>query len=114
MDGLLGAAALGDIGKFFPDSDSKYKGISSLKLLERVMDILKEAGWFPVNVDITIIAEEPKMAGFIEEMRANLAKTLLLDVSAVSVKATTTEGMGFTGRAEGIAAQAIVLIVSTS
>lgn len=110
MDALLGAAALGDIGRHFPDSDPAYAGISSLKLLEKVGDLLKEAGYRPVNIDATVICEKPKVAPHIEAMRENIAKTLDMDISAVNIKGTTTEQLGFTGRGEGIAVQAVSMI----
>lgn len=110
MDALLGAAALGDIGRHFPDSDPAYAGISSLKLLEKVGDLLKEAGYRPVNIDATVICEKPKVAPHIEAMRENIAKALDMDISAVNIKGTTTEQLGFTGRGEGIAAQAVSMI----
>lgn len=110
-DALLGAAALGDIGRHFPDSDPAYKGISSLLLLEKAVDLLKEAGFRPVNADVTIVAQAPKLAPYIEQMRENVAKALRLPVSQVSVKATTTEHMGYEGRGEGISANATALIV---
>lgn len=110
MDALLGAAALGDIGKHFPDSDDKYKGISSIKLLEEVGRILSEAGFTIGNIDSTIVAQKPKLAGFLENMRGNIASALQITVNQVSVKATTEEHLGFTGREEGIAAQAVALI----
>ena len=110
MDALLGAAALGDIGQHFPDSDPEYEGASSLDLLRRVVQILEENGFFPGNIDSTIIAQKPKMAGYIKKMRENIAKALGLPVSRVSVKATTEEGLGFTGRGEGISAQAVCLL----
>lgn len=110
MDALLGAAALGDIGRHFPDSDPAYAGISSLKLLEKVGGLLKEAGYRPVNIDATVICEKPKVAPHIEAMRENIAKALDMDISAVNIKGTTTEQLGFTGRGEGIAAQAVSMI----
>lgn len=112
MDALLGAAALGDIGKLFPDTDEKYKGADSISLLEEVGKALKEAGYSVVNIDSTIIAQAPKMRPYIEQMRKRIAKALNLDYSVISVKATTEEGLGFTGRKEGIAASAICLIES--
>lgn len=112
MDALLGAAALGDIGKLFPDTDEKYKGADSISLLEEVGKVLKEAGYSVVNIDSTIIAQAPKMRPYIEQMRKRIAKALNLDYSVISVKATTEEGLGFTGRKEGIAASAICLIES--
>lgn len=110
-DALLGAAALGDIGKHFPDSDERYKGASSMRLLEEVNRLIQEKGYSVNNVDATIIAQKPKMAPHIEEMRKNIASALNMDVEGVNVKATTTEGLGFTGTGEGIAAQAIASIV---
>lgn len=109
-DALLGAAALGDIGKHFPDSDERYKGISSLLLLEQVALLLKENGWRVENVDSTIIAQSPRLAPYIEAMRANIAAALGMDLGAVSVKATTEEHLGFTGQKLGIAAHAVCLI----
>lgn len=111
-DALLGAAALGDIGKHFPDTDPKYKGISSLLLLEEVGKLLEEKFYFVENIDATIIAQAPKMRPYIDEMRANIAKALCIDIDQVNVKATTEEGLGFTGTGEGISAQAICLLVS--
>lgn len=110
MDSLLGAAALGDIGKFFPDSDPKYKDADSLKLLWEVVGIVKEAGYKVVNIDCTICAQEPKLAPYIDEMRENIATACGHHVGAVSVKATTEEGLGFTGKLEGISATAVCLI----
>ena len=112
MDALLGAAALGDIGKHFPDNDPAYKGADSLMLLGRVGEILSEEGYVIENIDSTIIAQKPKMAPHIEQMRENIADTLGLDISRVNVKATTEEGLGFTGTGEGISAQAVALIMS--
>lgn len=109
-DALLGAAALGDIGKHFPDTDPQYKGISSLKLLAHVGDLLNEKGYTIGNIDSTIAAQRPKLAPYILQMRENIAHTLGIDVDRVSVKATTTEHLGFEGREEGISAQAIALI----
>ena len=113
-DALLGAAALGDIGKHFPDTDEKYKGISSLILLKEVGALLEEKGFYINNIDATIIAQAPKMRPHIENMRKNIADALALDVSQVNVKATTEEGLGFTGSGEGISAQAICLISEAS
>ena len=110
MDALLGAAALGDIGKFFPDTDERYKGADSLMLMREVRQILDENGFKIENVDSTIIAQAPKMSPHIEEMRRKIAEALGIDVSQVSVKATTEERLGFTGRGEGISAQAVALI----
>ena len=109
-DALLGAAALGDIGKLFPDSDPAYKGISSLILLKEVGDRLRSAGYIICNIDATIIAQAPKMRPYVDEMRKNTAGCLGLDVDCVNIKATTEEGLGFTGSGEGIAAQAVCLI----
>lgn len=111
MDAMLGAAALGDIGKHFPDSDPAYKGISSLLLLKRVGELLNEHGYQVGNLDATIIAQRPKMAPHIEKMRENIAGTLGIAESQVNVKATTEEHLGFTGREEGIASQAVCLLI---
>lgn len=110
MDALLGAAALGDIGRHFPDTDDRYKGISSIRLLEEVKRILSEAGYTLNNADITIIAQRPKLLPYIEQMRKNIAEALNADISRISVKATTTERLGFAGREEGIAAEAVCTI----
>ncbi len=110
MDALLGAAALGDIGKLFPDHDPAYAGADSRKLLERVAAILEEKHYCIGNVDCTVIAQRPKLAPFIQQMRQNIAETLGLSIDRVSVKATTEEGLGFTGEGLGIAAQAIALL----
>lgn len=112
MDALLGAAALGDIGKHFPDTDPAYKGISSIKLLEKVGELLEENHVFIENIDATIIAQAPKMRPHIDSMRENIAKALLIDVGQVNVKATTEEGLGFTGSGEGISSQAICLVTT--
>lgn len=109
-DSLLGAAALGDIGKHFPDSDEKYKNADSLVLLQRVAELLAQKGYSTVNVDATVIAQAPKLAPHIEKMRQNIAQALGVEVDFVSVKATTEEGLGFTGNKEGIAAHAVCLI----
>ena len=111
-DALLGAAALGDIGKWFPDKDPAYKDADSLLLLKRVSMLLERHGFRVINVDTTILAQEPKLAPHIHDMRLNIAKTLGLDISLVSVKATTEEGLGFTGEKLGIAAHAVCLIES--
>ena len=111
-DALLGAAALGDIGKHFPDTDPQYKGISSLRLLSHVGELLKEHGYRIGNIDSTVVAQRPKLAPHIERMRRNIATTLGLDIDQVSVKATTTEHLGFEGRQEGISAQAVAIIES--
>lgn len=110
MDALLGAAAAGDIGKLFPDNDEAFRGISSLELLRRVKMHLAEKNYKIVNVDATIIAQAPKLSPYREAMRENLAKVMEVDVEQVSVKATTEEHLGFTGRGEGIAAHAVCLI----
>ena len=112
MDALLGAAALGDIGKHFPDTDEAYRGASSMMLMRRVRGILDENGYSVCNVDATIIAQAPKMRPYIDEMRQNIAEALGIGISDVSVKATTEEHLGFTGRGEGISVQAVALITS--
>ncbi len=112
MDALLGAAALGDIGKHFPDTDEAFRGISSLKLLEHVGELLDKECFLIENIDATIIAQAPKMRPYIDKMRENIAKTLGIDISQVNVKATTEEGLGFTGSGEGISSQAICLLTS--
>lgn len=111
MDALLGAAALGDIGKHFPDTDPAYKGISSILLLRHVAELLKKNGYAIGNVDATIIAQKPKMVPHILKMRENMAEAMGISVDCLNVKATTEEGLGFTGREEGIAAQAICLLI---
>lgn len=111
-DALLGAAALRDIGYHFPDTDPTYKGADSRCLLRRVVELVADAGYRIGNVDITIIAQSPKLSPFIEEMRQSVASCLGVDTAAVSVKATTTERLGFTGRGEGIAAQAVALLAA--
>ncbi len=111
-DALLGAAALGDIGKHFPDSDPAYKGISSLILLEKVGELLDENCFLIENIDATIIAQAPKMRPYIDTMRENIAKALGIDVTQVNVKATTEEGLGFTGTGEGISSQAICMLTT--
>ena len=110
MDALLGAAALGDIGKHFPDTDERYRGISSLKLLAHVGGLLEECSYVIENIDATVIAQRPKLRPYIEEMERRIADTLGIDRSQVNVKATTEEHLGFTGREEGIAAQAVCLL----
>lgn len=107
MDAILGAASQGDIGKHFPDNDNQYKGVSSLKLLEQVISIIEAKNYKIENIDSVIVAQKPKLAPFIEEMRNNLAKTMKIPVEDVNVKATTTEGLGFTGSGDGIASYAI-------
>lgn len=111
-DALLGAAALGDIGKHFPDSDPAYKGIPSLLLLEKVGMLLDRKGYLIENIDATIIAQAPKMRPYIDTMRENIAEVLNINVEQVNVKATTEEGLGFTGRGEGISSQAICMLTS--
>lgn len=111
-DALLGAAALGDIGKHFPDTDPAYKGISSLLLLKRVGELIEEKGFLIENIDATIIAQAPKMRPHIDAMRKNIAEALGILVEQVNVKATTEEGLGFTGSGEGISSQAICLLTS--
>ena len=110
MDALLGAVALGDIGKHFPDTDPAYKGADSLVLLDHVVKLLAEHGWQVGNVDATIVAQKPKLAPFIPQMRQNLAHRMKVDLSQVNVKATTEEKLGFTGSEEGIAAHAVALL----
>jgi 2-C-methyl-D-erythritol 2,4-cyclodiphosphate synthase len=110
MDALLGALALGDIGKHFPDTDDRYLGISSMLLLEKVMELVRAAGASVSNIDATVIAQRPRLAEHIDAVRASLAAALGVDVSRVSVKATTEEKLGFTGRGEGIAAHAVALL----
>ena len=110
MDALLGAAALGDIGKHFPDTDPAYKGISSIKLLEKVGELLEENHVFIENIDATVIAQKPKLRPYIEEMEQNIADTLHLAKNQVNVKATTEEHLGFTGREEGISANAVCML----
>ena len=110
MDALLGAAALGDIGQLFPDSDAAYAGADSIALLERVTALLREHGWQVGNVDATVVAQAPRLAPYIPEMRRRLAEAMGLDVDCVSVKATTEERLGFTGSGGGMAAHAVALI----
>ena len=110
MDSLLGALALGDIGYHFPDTDCKYKNISSLTLLHNVSKLIKEKGYTIGNIDSTIIAQNPKLLPYIKEMRINISKTLNIDLDKISIKATTEEGLGFTGLEEGISTQSICLL----
>ena len=110
MDGMLGALALGDIGKHFPDTDEKYKGADSMKLLKCVNDLINKKGYEVNNIDSIIIAQSPKMAPHIDQMRKNIAQVLNTDVDNISVKATTEEGLGFTGTKQGISAQSICLL----
>lgn len=111
-DALLGAAALGDIGKHFPDNDDRYKDIDSLVLLEKVCELIRNKGYEISNVDSTILAQAPKLRPYIDEMRSKLAKAMKLYIDELSVKATTEERLGFTGREEGIAAHAVVLLMT--
>ena len=111
MDSLLGAAALGDIGKHFPDTDEKYKGISSIKLLTFVGELLKKNNFEILNIDSTIIAQAPKMAPHILKMRENVSKAMNIDIDCVSIKATTEEGLGFTGNKQGISCQSICSLI---
>lgn len=113
MDSLLGAAALGDIGKHFPDTDERYSGISSILLLKNVGELLASKNYRVVNIDSVIIAQKPKMAPHIEKMRQNIADALKIEIDQVSVKATTEEGLGFTGRSEGISSQSVCLLENT-
>ena len=110
MDAMLGAAALGDIGKLFPDSDAAYKGIDSMILLREVARVISEKGYTLGNADCTIIAQKPKLASYLPQMRQNIADVLGVDLDSISVKATTEERMGFTGSCEGIASHAVVLL----
>ena len=110
MDALLGAAALGDIGKHFPDTDPQYKGISSMKLLEHVRLILEKNGYVVENIDATVIAQKPKLRPYIAQMEENIAKTLGIAKEQINIKATTEEGLGFTGTEEGISSQAICML----
>lgn len=109
-DSLLGAAALGDIGKHFPDTDESFKGANSLLLLEKVCALLKEKGYKIVNIDATVLAQRPKLKDYIEKMRENIARACKTDIDAISVKATTEEGLGFTGTGEGISAHSVCLL----
>ena len=110
MDSMLGALALGDIGKHFPDNDPEYKGADSIKLLEKVNEIINKEGFYVVNIDSTILAQAPKLAPYIDDMRKKIADTLKTDISNVSVKATTEEKLGFTGEKLGIAAHSVCLL----
>jgi 2-C-methyl-D-erythritol 2,4-cyclodiphosphate synthase len=112
MDAMAGAVALGDIGRHFPDTDPQYRGISSLVLLRHVGNLLAQSGYRVVNIDATLILERPKIAPYVEAMRTTIADALAISADQVSVKATTSEGMGFVGRQEGAAAHAIVAVVS--
>lgn len=112
MDALLGAAALGDIGKHFPDTDEQYKGISSIRLLEHVRDLIEKEGYLIENIDATVIAQKPKLRPYIDQMQENIANALKIEKNQVNVKATTEEHLGFTGREEGISSQAICALSS--
>lgn len=112
MDALLGAAALGDIGKLFPDSDDAFSGADSVELLKRVCALIGEKGYYVENVDCTVIAQRPRLAPYIPQMRRRLSQAMGIDLDRVSVKATTEEGLGFTGDGSGIAAQAVALIIN--
>ena len=112
MDAIIGALSLGDIGKHFPDSDPAYKGISSMDLLNRVKLLIDDKGYSIGNIDATVIAQKPKLAPFIDEMRKNIAEVLGSNIQNINIKATTEEKLGFTGRQEGISAHAVVLLVS--
>jgi 2-C-methyl-D-erythritol 2,4-cyclodiphosphate synthase len=109
-DALLGAAGCGDIGQHFPDTDPAYKGISSLRLLEAVGALLRDKGFRPVSLDATLIGEKPKIAAYVPDMKRNIAEALSMDSTRVQVKGTTTEGLGFTGREEGLGALAVALL----
>ncbi len=111
-DAVLGAAGLGDIGKHFPDTDERYKGISSVNLLEHVGEILKKNGYTVGNIDSTLVLQKPKIASYVDSMRSNIARTLKISIDAVSVKATTNEGLGFIGSGDGAVAYAIAMINS--
>lgn len=111
MDAMLGAASMGDIGKHFPDTDERFKGADSVKLTEHVVWLLQEKGWRVNNADITIIAQQPKLAKYIPAMRSKVASVLQIEEECVNVKATTTEKLGFTGRGEGMAAEAVVSLI---
>ena len=114
IDAILGALAKGDIGHHFPDSDPANKGIESLKMLEKVVELMKEDSFLVNNIDSTIIAEKPKLAPYVQEMRNNLARVLEISIDQVSIKATTSEGLGFCGRQEGMAAYAVASLISSS
>lgn len=111
MDAMLGAAAMGDIGKHFPDTDERFKGADSVKLTEHIVALLQEKGWLINNADITIIAQQPKLAKYIPAMRSKVASVLQIEEECVNVKATTTEKLGFTGRGEGMAAETVVSLI---
>lgn len=111
MDSLLGAAALGDIGKHFPDTDGTYKGADSMELLKKVDKLIKEKGYCVGNIDITILAQKPKLRPFVDIMRENIARVLKIEIDQVNIKATTEEGLGFTGNMEGMACHCVALLV---
>jgi len=111
IDALLGAASMGDIGRYFPDTDPKWKDANSIEMLKQIIEMLEDAGWLVSNVDCTVIAEEPRLAPYVPQMRESLAVALNLEVDRVSVKAKTTEGMGFTGEKLGMEAYAVACIV---
>lgn len=111
-DALLGAAGLGDIGRYFPDSDDRFKDIDSLILLEQTAGLLKDRGWLTGNIDCTVVAQKPRLAPYIDAMKENIARVLDIPAGNVGIKATTSEGLGFEGREEGISAQAVVLLKS--
>ncbi|MCM1524286.1 MAG: 2-C-methyl-D-erythritol 2,4-cyclodiphosphate synthase [Ruminococcus sp.] len=113
MDALLGSCALGDIGRHFPDSDEEWAGADSIKLLERVTDIIRKAGYRAGNIDSTVVCQSPRLSGYIEQMRGNIARACGIGIEAVSVKATTEEGLGFTGSGQGIAAYAVCTVYSS-
>lgn len=110
-DALLGALALGDLGKYFPDHDNQYKNIDSRIILKQIMQMVTQAGWQIANIDSTIVAQQPRLASYIDDMRLNLAQDLASTIDKISIKATTTEKMGYTGRCEGIATHAVVLLM---
>ena len=112
MDAILGALGMGDIGRHFPDSDDKYKGISSILLLREVSSLMKAAGYCVGNIDVTVIAQKPKLSPFISKMRENIASELCISVEDINIKATTEEGLGFTGALQGIAAHAVCLVIA--
>lgn len=112
-DALLGAAGLGDLGRHFPDTDPQYKGIESLRLLEHIGSLLRREGFAVGNIDVSVVAQEPKLAPYIQEMQAALSRVLNVSAEQISIKATTTEGLGFAGRREGIAAYAVALLSKT-
>ncbi len=114
MDALLGAAALGDIGQHFPPSEAEYKGISSLVLLDKVIEKLEERGWRVGNIDATVVAEKPRLSEYIDDMRQTLSQVLGIGIERVSIKASTNNGLGFIGRGEGIAAYAVAMIEDKS